>query len=247
MERELDGPHQRRIRIQTHHGSIEGALTTSSGTSTMHYLNVISSSQNFLQIKPPVTCTGNWRFEDAPLAVATDSILFVTELAECVPTPGDPHAAARFKRARIRLRLDEYDIDGYVHVPPGGDPICDESNATFEIQMQEAIEVTAPENLESYVVGDPVQITWNATEVETVTIYYGDDSKGWTYITTRFTSGTGSFFYDWIAPDDPGDWFIKICDANDDDPCDIGDNTGETWIGGYDFNHSPVHIRCDIF
>jgi hypothetical protein len=90
----------------------------------MHYLNVISSSQNFLQIKPPVTCTGNWRFEDAPLAVATDSILFVTELAECVPTPGDPHAAARFKRARIRLRLDEYDIDGYVHVPPGGDPIA---------------------------------------------------------------------------------------------------------------------------
>jgi len=124
MERELDGPHQRRIRIQTHHGSIEGALTTSSGTSTMHYLNVISASQNFLQIKPPVTCAGNWRFEDAPLAVAADSILFVTEVAECVPTPGDPHAAARFKRARIRLRLDEYDIDGYVHVPPGGDPVA---------------------------------------------------------------------------------------------------------------------------
>ena len=40
------------------------------------------------------------------------------------PEPGDPHAAARFKRARIRLRLDEYDIDGYVHVPPGGDPVA---------------------------------------------------------------------------------------------------------------------------
>ncbi|MCK4547723.1 MAG: hypothetical protein KAW17_09815, partial [Candidatus Eisenbacteria sp.] len=107
--------------------------------------------------------------------------------------------------------------------PPGGDPICDESDGTFEIQMQEAITVIYPNGGESFLVGDPVEITWEATEIETVIIYYGDDLQGWTEIATVWPASGGSYM--WTAPDDPGDWFIKICDEADGEPCDLSDDT----------------------
>lgn len=123
MQRELEGREERRVRVHTHHGSVEGMLHISSGVSTMHYLNVMSSTQNFLTLRPPLVCSKDWVFEDGPLAVAMDSILFAVELSEFVPKPGDPREAAQFRRVPIRLRLAEYVVDGFIHVPPGANTI----------------------------------------------------------------------------------------------------------------------------
>ena len=123
MQRELDGSEGRRIRVYTHHGSVEGSLHTNDGVSTMHYLNVAAAMQPFLGLRPPLTCAQDWMFDDSSLAVAMDSILFVTELSEYVPRPGDPREAAQFQRIPIRLRLSDFIVDGHIHVPNGSNPI----------------------------------------------------------------------------------------------------------------------------
>ena len=116
-------PSERRIRIQTAQGAIEGSLPVGAGATTMRRLNVVSATQKFLQLRPPVLCTPECVFRDGPLSVVIDSIVFVTEVAEFVPVPEEPQAAARFRRARVILLLKDYLIEGFVHVPPGGDPI----------------------------------------------------------------------------------------------------------------------------
>ena len=123
MQRELEGSEGRRIRVYTQHGSVEGQLRTNSGVSTMHYLNVAATTHPFLSLRPPLACSQDWMFEDSTLAVAMDSILFVTELSEYQPSAGDAREAAQFERVPIRLRLSDFVIDGHIHVPRGSNPI----------------------------------------------------------------------------------------------------------------------------
>ena len=123
MQRELEGTEGRRVRVYTHHGSVEGLLRTNSGVSTMHYLNVAASTNPFLTLRPPLACSQDWMFDDAALALSMDSILFVTELSEYLPRPGDPREASRFQRVPIRLRLADFVVDGHIHVPNGSNPI----------------------------------------------------------------------------------------------------------------------------
>jgi len=124
MQRELEGSEGRRIRVYTTHGSVEGQLRTNRGISTMHYLNVAATTNPFLSLRPPLFCSGDWMFGDSILAVAMDSILFVTESSEYQPRPGNEREASRFKRVPIRMRLANYVIDGHIHVPPGSNPIA---------------------------------------------------------------------------------------------------------------------------
>lgn len=123
MQRELEGSEGRRIRVYTLHGSVEGMLRTNSGVSTMHYLNVAAATYPFLTLRPPLTRSPDWMFDDAALAVAMDSVLFVTEMSEYVPRPGDPREAAQFQRVPIRMRLADFVVDGFMHVPRGSNPI----------------------------------------------------------------------------------------------------------------------------
>lgn len=123
MQRELEGPEKRRIRVHTPHGYVEGLLNTSAGVSTMHYLNVVSTSQSFLTLQPPLACPHDWLSPDEPAAIATDSILFVAELTAFVSPTGTPREAAQFRRTPVRLRLAEYVVDGFVHVAPGSSAI----------------------------------------------------------------------------------------------------------------------------
>ena len=123
MERELEGREQRHLRIQTVEGAVDGFLYTRPGTSTVHYLNVAATSQNFLTLHPPVEKPDHWEFGDGPVSIATESIIFVVELAEFNPKPGDPDEAARFKRAPVRVRAGSFSIDGFVFVLPGGLPV----------------------------------------------------------------------------------------------------------------------------
>lgn len=145
MQRELEGTDDRRIRIHTNHGSVEGLLRTSTGISTMHYLNVVSTTQKCLTLRPPLVCSHDWLSEDGLLAVATDSILFVVELSEFVPRPGDPQEAAQFQRAAVRLLLADYIIDGFVHVPPGGTPISRVSQDPHPFIAMTSVSVIGPD------------------------------------------------------------------------------------------------------
>ncbi len=104
---------------------------------------------------------------------------------------------------------------------------CDESEYVFEIQAQEYVEVLTPNGGEEWQVGTWHNVTWTSVEVETLTIWYGDDSKGWTLITWIFNPAVGS--YSWLVPNDPGHWYVKICDS-DDDPCDTSDSTFEIFV-----------------
>jgi len=146
MQRELEGPERRRIRVHTSHGYVEGFLNTSGGVSTMHYLNVVSTSQSFLTLQPPLTCPHDWLSPDEPAAIATDSILFVAELTSFIPRPGDPHEAAQFQRKPVRLRLDQYVVDGFVHVAPGGNVISRLNHDRHPFLALTSVSVIGPED-----------------------------------------------------------------------------------------------------
>ena len=124
MERELEGRQGRQVRVHTTHGTIEGRISTNPGISTLHFVNVVATSQNFFTVHPPVRCDPEGAFEEGALAVAAESILFLVELSDYVPRPGDPEEAARFTRASVRLQVADHLLEGFVHVPPGGDPIA---------------------------------------------------------------------------------------------------------------------------
>jgi hypothetical protein len=140
------GPGERRLRIQTVHGAIEGSLPVGEGASTMHRLNVVAATQKFLRLEPPVVCTPDCVFRDGSLSVVLDSIVFVTEVAACVPVPREPHAAARFRRARVMLLLRDYVVEGFVHVPPGGDPIVRLNQDRHKFIALTAVTVRTAEN-----------------------------------------------------------------------------------------------------
>ena len=123
MERELEGSDGRTIRVHTAEGAIEGRIRTNRGVSTLHYLNVVATSQNFLYLQPPVQSELDWLVEGGAVAVSITAVHFVVELSEFVPRPGDPQEAARFQRAAVRLQVASNQLNGFVHVVPGADPI----------------------------------------------------------------------------------------------------------------------------
>ncbi len=122
MERELDGRARRRIRVHTRDGYVEGELSTNESTSTLHYLNVTTSTRSFLSIQPPLTTSQDWFLDDTALQLSMDSVLFVVELSDFKPPQGDPTAASMYSVAPVRVRIGSYTIDGDVHVPPQGTP-----------------------------------------------------------------------------------------------------------------------------
>ena len=97
----------------------------------------------------------------------------------------------------------------------------------FEIFLP-GITVVYPNGGESFVVGDPVDITWTSTDIDYVDIEYGlPEDKGWTPIAYGVPSDAGGGSYMWMAPDDPGDWFVRICNVDDVkvQVCDLSDST----------------------
>jgi len=132
--------------VHTLHGQVEGMLQTSAGISTMHYLNVLSTSQELVTVKPPLACPDGWLSPDGPAAIATDAILFVVELSEFVPRPGDPREAAQFRRVPVRLRLGPFVVEGFVHVAPGGDVISRLLQTRHPFLALTSVSVMGPES-----------------------------------------------------------------------------------------------------
>ena len=56
--------------------------------------------------------------------MAINSVLFVQEVSEYKPVPGDPAAAAAYERRAIRLSVGDYAVEGFLHVPRGANPMA---------------------------------------------------------------------------------------------------------------------------
>lgn len=118
MDETTTAPQGRRVLIQTEKGRIKGWLGASAVVRTLDDLNVVS--RNFITLGDPVGRSGAISTEGGPLAVAKSAALFVTELDETVPRPGNRAQAARFYRSPVKLWVADFCIQGFVHVPRGG-------------------------------------------------------------------------------------------------------------------------------
>jgi hypothetical protein len=123
MNPDHDGSDGRRLRLITVHGHVDGQVRVNPRISTLHYLNVTSMSQSFIVLTPPIEPSPEWNVANGSLALAFDSVLFVQEMTDLPPADSDRAAAALYERCAVRLNVGGYAVDGFIHMPPGGDPI----------------------------------------------------------------------------------------------------------------------------
>ena len=114
MVPELDGFDRRQLRFYTTFGQVTGSVRTNDGISTLHYLNVTASTQDFLRLDAE---PDDETAETTPLALAVSSVLFAVELEERRPKPQDAKAAAAFRRTPMSVDLPGFHLEGFVHRP----------------------------------------------------------------------------------------------------------------------------------
>jgi hypothetical protein len=107
----------RLIRIYTIHGSVEGYLHIGPQLRTLDTLNF--TSKCFVRIHSAKSLTSAWTSGGGTLSVNKSSILFVRELSSPpVQLSGQPGG---FTPGAVRMRVKDYELEGFVHVPPGGE------------------------------------------------------------------------------------------------------------------------------
>lgn len=110
---------ERVLRIQSLQGTVEGILRTSPSLRTLDDLNLVA--RNFVTLHDPSVDGEPWGDAATRMALSKASILFVIEDAETMgPRSIDPET---YRRAPLRLRIAEFDVQGFLHVPHGGDPM----------------------------------------------------------------------------------------------------------------------------
>ncbi len=119
MENEIQGREKREVLIQTIHGAIEGWLTTGKQIRTLDDLNMFS--RKFLRVDEAEIASSAWTFSPGTIGINTSSILFVIERSKFKRKSDKRVEAARFNRAAVMLRVGQFDIQGFVHVPGRGD------------------------------------------------------------------------------------------------------------------------------
>jgi hypothetical protein len=143
-----EAPHAtdaRRLRLVTRHGHVDGDVLINSRVATLRYLNVTAATQNFIVMSAPIEPSEGWNIVDGALALAVDSLLFVQELTVCAPFPSDRAAAAMYERCAIRLAVGDYAVEGYLHMPPGGNPISRLNQNTHPFFALSSVSVIGPE------------------------------------------------------------------------------------------------------
>ena len=110
---------ERAVEIHTTHGVIEGQLHVAPCLRTLDDLNLVA--KNFVTVHAPKTRSGSILNNDGPLAINKHGILFVRELKQMAPRAGG--SFGRFTKAALLLQVGGFDIHGFVHVPPGGQPL----------------------------------------------------------------------------------------------------------------------------
>ena len=108
--------HERGVRIHTTAGRIEGNLKIAASLRTLDDLNLVA--KRLVTLHSAHAEDANWPFDSGALSVNKDSILFMMELGSPAVQAGVQFG--RFTRSPVRLRVGTYDVQGFVHVPPGG-------------------------------------------------------------------------------------------------------------------------------
>lgn len=112
MVHQFEGQVERPVRVHTIDAIIDGYLRTSDTLRTLDDLNL--GAPSFVIVHRPQFLAGNWSLMEGPVAISKASIQFVLEL-------GDPPRMAMRQGTRfIRLGGEDFNIQGFVHVPPGG-------------------------------------------------------------------------------------------------------------------------------
>ncbi len=119
MDQAMTGWTERTVRIETLQGSIEGLLLISELQRTLDDLNMVAKA--FLIVHSSVLDGTGWSFPAGELSVNKSNILFQAELS--APAGGQSGKFVDFTRAPVRLRVGPFDVEGFVHVPPHGDPL----------------------------------------------------------------------------------------------------------------------------
>jgi hypothetical protein len=94
---------------------VEGELRLSPHLRTLDDLN--RTSRNFVMLHEPDG--DGWSLDSGPVALNKSLILFVAEQESFT---GGPGGIGAYARAPMGLRVEEFDVRGFVHVPPNGDP-----------------------------------------------------------------------------------------------------------------------------
>jgi hypothetical protein len=138
-----EGPlrERRSVCVDTVDGAVQGDLHISPRLRTLDDLNLVS--KRFVTLHTPESQAEGWQPSAGPLAVNKASILFVRELS--APPPKSGGNFGTFTRAAIRLRVKGFEIEGFVHVPPGGSPMkrLDHDNHPF-VSLTTAL-ITSPD------------------------------------------------------------------------------------------------------
>lgn len=96
------------------------------------------------------------------------------------------------------------------------------------LSLPEDIHVTVPSGGEQWEVGSTQQIQWISQHIDNVGIEFGDGEDSWTLIVPSYPAVGGS--YSWEIPNSPGPWKIRVCDADDQEPCDVSNGVFEIYV-----------------
>jgi len=136
---------EREVRIDTVDGAVEGVLHISPRLRTLDDLNLVA--KRFITIHSPRSLTSHWELGDGALALNKGSILFVRELSAPPPRAGGRFGS--FTRAPIRLHIGPFEIEGFLHVPPGGLPMKRLDQGTHPFVSLTTVLVTGPDDHET--------------------------------------------------------------------------------------------------
>lgn len=120
----VDGTQDKELRpvtVRTSHGTIEGDLPISPRLRTLDELNL--AAHKFLTIRASEVNLPGDSFEGGLVGINKDSILFVTEIAACGPRTDHRVERSHYRRSAVRLRVGEFDIQGFLHVRGLRDPL----------------------------------------------------------------------------------------------------------------------------
>ena len=118
----LADKHRRSVHVRTSFGAIEGVLASSGMLRLLDDINVVA--RQFLTVHDPLLMSGSWACGDGPIVLNKSSVLFVRELPGSLPPPGNHRVSSRFTRSPVELLMLEHAVHGFVHIPPGGDPMA---------------------------------------------------------------------------------------------------------------------------
>ena len=133
---------ERRIRVVTQYGTIEGVIRVPPLLRTLDELNM--QARLFTVIKDPSTGNIDWGFGLGDLAVNKRSIQFVHELSN--PPQSDRKFGGQYSRGTMRLRVGSFVIEGFLHVPPGGECLKRLNQGQHDFVALTSVSVTGPDS-----------------------------------------------------------------------------------------------------